>query len=190
MVPASGPRLKNRVDPFGAFHATVARGSLMGNQGGRLHRDDRTLGRRRWTSKRWVPCRCKFKSRRREVWSGGYTELFFSMSRWRLPPVRPCFECRRGQRRAFLAAFPGAPRNADAMDEVLHAERLIGCGKRHWRSQLGGLPDGAMIATEGGAGMRCATATFCRGASPAMKALSRATQASKSPFCRCPPWLP
>ncbi len=49
----------------------------MGNRGGRLHRDDRTRGRRRWTSKRWIACRCAFKGPRREVWGGGYTELFF-----------------------------------------------------------------------------------------------------------------
>jgi hypothetical protein len=129
MVPASGPRLKNRVDPFGAFHATVARGSLMGNQGGRLHRDDRTLGRRRWTSKRRVPCRCKFKSRRREVWSGGYTELFFLDEPMALAAGPAVFRMPARAAKGVPRCVSGAPRNADAMDEVLHAERLIGCGK-------------------------------------------------------------
>ena len=41
---------------------------MMGNRGGRLHRDDRTLTGRRWTSKRWIVCVCAFKGRRREVW--------------------------------------------------------------------------------------------------------------------------
>lgn len=150
MVLASARPLQNRVDPFGAFHATVARGSLMGNRGGRLHRDDRTLGRRRWTSKRWIACRCEFKGRRREVWGDGYTELFFLDEPTALAAGhRPCFECRREAAKAFLAAFPRAPRNADAMDEILHAERLIGRDKRLWRSRLGDLPDGAMIAIDG-----------------------------------------
>ncbi|HKN26469.1 MAG TPA: hypothetical protein VJY34_00715 [Roseiarcus sp.] len=121
----------------------------MGNRGGRLHRDDRTLGSRRWTSKRWIACRCEFKGRRREVWSNGYTELFFLDEPTALAAGhRPCFECRRNDAKAFLAAFPGAPRNADAMDEVLHAERLIGRRKRLRRSRLGELPDGAMVAIE------------------------------------------
>ncbi len=121
----------------------------MGNRGGRLHRDDRTLGPRRWTSKRWIVCRCEFKGRRREVWSNGYTELFFLDEPTALAAGhRPCFECRRNDAKAFLAAFPGAPRNADPMDEVLHGERLIGRGKRLWRSRLGDLPDGAMIAID------------------------------------------
>ena len=43
--------LPNRVDPFGELIATPARGLLFGNRGGRIHRDDRTLGRRRWASR-------------------------------------------------------------------------------------------------------------------------------------------
>ena len=122
----------------------------MGNRGGRLHRHDRTLGRRRWTSKRWIACRCEFKGRRREVWGDGYTELFFLDEPTALAAGRrPCFECRREAAKAFLAAFPRAPRNADAMDEILHDERLIGRDKRLWRSRLGDLPDGAMIAIDG-----------------------------------------
>ena len=41
--------LQNRVDPFGELHAVAERGGLMGNRGGRLHRDDRTLSGSRWT---------------------------------------------------------------------------------------------------------------------------------------------
>jgi len=131
MIPESVRPLQNRVDPFGEFDSTVARGALMGNRGGRLHRDEGTLGSRRWTSKRWIACRFEFKGRRREVWGIGYTELFFLDEPTALAVGhRPCFECRRNDAKAFLAAFPGAPRNADAMDEVLDAERLIGRGKR------------------------------------------------------------
>jgi hypothetical protein len=142
--------LQNRVDPFGEFHAVAERGGLMGNRGGRLHGDDRTLARRRWTSKRWIVCVCEFKGRRREVWGQGYTQLFFLDEPTALAAGhRPCFECRRPVAKAFLAAFPGAPSGADAMDEALHRERVENRLKRRWRARLGDLPDGAMIARDG-----------------------------------------
>ena len=124
--PQTNRPLQNRVDPFGDFHAVAARGAMMGNRGGRLHRDDRTLRSRRWTSKRWIVCVCAFKGRWREVWGRGYTELFFLDEPTALAAGhRPCFECRRAAAKAFLAAFPdSAGFGADAMDEVLHRERL------------------------------------------------------------------
>ncbi|HTR12783.1 MAG TPA: hypothetical protein VMI72_05875 [Roseiarcus sp.] len=138
--------LQNRVDPFGELHAVTGRGAFMGNRGGRIHRDDRTLGRPRWTSKRWIVCLCEFRGRRRNVWRDGYTELFFLDEPTALAAGhRPCFECRWEDAKAFLAAFPGAPHGADAMDAVLHAERLKDGKQRLWRSKLGALPDGAMI---------------------------------------------
>lgn len=69
--------LPNRVDPFGALFADSARGLFFGNRGGRFHRDDRTLGSRRWVSRTWICCRLAFKGRHRAVWGKGYTELFF-----------------------------------------------------------------------------------------------------------------
>ena len=125
-LPQTKRPLQNRVDPFGDFHAVAARGAMMGNRGGRLHRDDRALGSRRWTNKRWIVCVCAFKGRWREVWGPGYTELFFLDEPTALAAGhRPCFECRREAAKAFLAAFPNsAGFGADAMDEVLHRERL------------------------------------------------------------------
>ena len=141
--------LQNRVDPFGGLHAVAARGAFMGNRGGRLHGPDRTLGGRRWTSRRWIVCVCSFRGRRRTVWGEGYTELFFLDEPTALAAGhRPCFECRREAAMAFLAAFPGAPANADAMDAVLHGERLDGRRKRLGRARLSALPDGAMVAIE------------------------------------------
>ena len=146
-----GRPLQNRVDPFGELHAVAARGAMMGNRGGRIHRDDRTLCRRRWTSKHWIVCVCEFKGRRRDVWGRFYTELFFLDEPTALAAGhRPCFECRREAAKAFLAAFPNSSGfGADAMDDVLHRERLAGGRKRVWRSRLGALPDGAMIVWEG-----------------------------------------
>ena len=147
---------QNRVDPFGEFHAVPERGAVMGNRGGRLHRDDRTLAGRRWTSKRWIVCVCAFKGRR-EVWGRGYSELFFLDEPTALAAGhRPCFECRRASAKAFLASFPGRPSGADAMDESLHRERVENRRKRLTRARLGDLPEGAMIARDGRAyAVRC-----------------------------------
>ncbi len=143
--------LQNRVSPFGDLVVTPARGTLMGNRGGRLHRDDRTLGSRRWTSKQWICCRLDFNNRQRTVWGDSYTELFF------LDEVtafaaghRPCFECRRQEARAFATLFSG-PGRAAAMDAVLHAERLDGKARRTHRLAIEALPDGAMVTLNGNA---------------------------------------
>lgn len=149
--PVGGRPLQNRVDPFGEFHAVAARGAFLGNRGGRLHAPDRTLGRRRWTSRRWIVCLCAFKDRRREVWGAGYTELFFLDEPTALAAGhRPCFECRREAAMAFLAAFAGAPGQVDAMDAALHREQLDeGGSKRVWRTRLSTLPDGAFVVLNG-----------------------------------------
>jgi hypothetical protein len=142
--------LQNRVDPFGELQAVAERGGLMGNRGGRLHRDDQTLGGSRWKNKHWLICVCEFKGRRRDVWGRYYTELFFLDEPTALAAGhRPCFECRRQAARAFIAAFPGAPSHVEAMDEALHRERVENRRKRLWRGRLGELPDGAMIARDG-----------------------------------------
>jgi hypothetical protein len=143
--------LQNRVDPLGNLFADPARGLLFGNRGGRFHRDDRTIGIRRWVSRAWICCRLEFKGRHRNVWGRGYTELFFLDEVTALAAGhRPCFECRRGDAKAFAAAFghghgtAAAPR-APEMDRVLHAERLDGRAKRRHRRPIDDLPDGAFV---------------------------------------------
>jgi hypothetical protein len=141
--------LQNRVSPFGELVASHARGTLMGNRGGRLHNDKRRLTRRRWTSRQWICCKLDFNNRHRKVWGRGYTELFF------LDEVtafaaghRPCFECRRKEAERFATLFSGKKQRASAaaMDRALHAERLVAKGKRAHTLTLDSLPDGAMIA--------------------------------------------
>ena len=96
--------------------ATPARGALMGNRGGRFHRDDQTLGAGAGPSKQWIACVCEFKGRSARVWGPGYTELFFLDEPTALAAGhRPCFECRRsGSRgvpaRASLASRAARPR--------------------------------------------------------------------------------
>ena len=116
--------LQNRVDPFGELIATPARGMFFGNRGGRFHRDDRTLGRRRWASRQWICCVLQFKNRRHDVWGQGFTDLFFLDEVTALAAGhRPCFECRRADAKEFAEKWARAqsipvPR-APEMDMVL-----------------------------------------------------------------------
>jgi hypothetical protein len=143
--------LQNRITPFGEFMATLARGTMMGNRGGRLHDNERKLTPRRWRSKHWICCKLEFNGRYRAVWGDSYTELFF------LDEVtafaaghRPCFECRRKDAELFANLFgKGMRASAGEMDTTLHAERLDGKGKRVHSLSIDDLPDGAMIAREG-----------------------------------------
>src|ERR1041384_7691556 len=145
--------LQNRVDPFGELCAVSARGLFLGNRGGRIHRDDRTLSRLRWTSRAWICCLLSFKGRHRAVWGAGYSQLFF------LDEVtafaaghRPCFECRRTDANAFAAAWAkgsgGEIPHAPEMDVVLQKERLAGRRKRTHAMKAQELPDGAFIAVD------------------------------------------
>jgi len=141
--------LQNRVSPFGELTSVPARGTLMGNRGGRLHKSGRKLTGRRWVTRAWICCKLAFNNRHRKVWGHGYTELFF------LDEVtgfaaghRPCFECRRKEAENFARLFSNKTKRATAgaMDKVLHAERLYGKAKRAHPRSLDALPDGAMIA--------------------------------------------
>lgn len=147
--------LQSRVTPSGELVADRARGLFMGNRGGHIHRDDRTLGNRRYASKQWICCRLDFKGRQRSVWGGGYTELFFLDEVTALAAGhRPCFECRRAPALAFAGAWQravGYRPSAPAMDHILHAERLIGREKRTHRRNIDDLPDATMIVLEGAA---------------------------------------
>ena len=149
--------LQNRVDPFGELNAVAARGTLFGNRGGRFHTDAKTLTKRRWASRQWICCVLDFKGRQRDVWGRYYTELFFLDEPTALAAGhRPCFECRRKDAEAFAEAWRVARGlrirpYADAMDDVLHRERLDGRAKRTHRRAVGTLPDGAFIAIEGAA---------------------------------------
>ena len=121
----------------------------MGNRGGRLHDDNRKVGRRRWASRQWICCKLQFNNRHRQVWGDSYTELFFLDEVTALAAGhRPCFECRRKDAENFAVLFSGKKKRATApaMDLVLHRERLDGKGKRTHRRKIDELPDGAMLA--------------------------------------------
>ena len=43
------------------------RGTMMGNRGGKFHRDDKTLGKRRWASHHWICCDMHYKNMKHEA---------------------------------------------------------------------------------------------------------------------------
>src|SRR5262249_35689626 len=151
--------LQNRVTPFGEIIAVPQRGTLMGNRGGCFHRPDKTLGARRWVSRRWIACVLEFRGRHREVMAPGrYTELFFLDEATALAAgPRPCAECCRDDHERFKDAWrrgnpgerlpPGA--SIDALDAVLHRERVRpDRSKVTYRARLGDLPDGVFVALD------------------------------------------
>ena len=144
--------LRNRVTPFGELVAVAGRGLLMGNRGV-LHDDARRVVRA-WQVRRWIACRTEFRGRYRAVMQPRrYTELFFLDEATALAAGhRPCRECRNADYQRFRtlweAAF-GAPANADAMDRVLHAERLDGKRKRTHSAGFATLPGGTYVVVDG-----------------------------------------
>jgi hypothetical protein len=152
--------LQNRVNPFGELIATDSRGTLMGNRGC-LHDEHRRV-RRPFACRRWIICLLEFRGRHRTVMTPGrYTELFFLDEATALAAGhRPCAECQRARyllfRELWSAANPGlAPfpvPGADAIDRVLHAERLgRRRTKRTYSEKLERLPPGTMaVEAEGG----------------------------------------
>ncbi len=139
----------NRVTPAGAIVAVADRGTFLGNRGV-LHDSEGRI-KRPWRVRRWIVCELEFRGRRRAIMTPDrYTELFFLDEATALAAGhRPCFECRRARFQAFLEAWPHAiegPSRADAVDAVLHAERVgPNRSKRTHEAGLDDLPDGAFI---------------------------------------------
>jgi hypothetical protein len=159
--PTTGKRMprQNRVNPYGEIFATDARGTLMGNRGC-LHNEQGEI-KRQFQVKRWIICVLEFKNRHREMMEPGlYTHLFFLDEATALAAGhRPCAECTRPRynlfRQMWAQANPelweGEIPGSDQMDEILHAERLTPeRQKRTYAEKLGNLPDGSIVAGEGG----------------------------------------
>ena len=140
---------RNRVTPYGSIVAVPERGTLMGNRGV-LHGDD-GAHRRDWQVRRWIACRLEFKGRHRELRRPGrWTELFFLDEATALAAGhRPCAECRRADYVRWQDAWPGPDTGADAMDRVLHADRLDGRAKRTYEARIAELPDGVIVEHRG-----------------------------------------
>jgi hypothetical protein len=133
--------LQNRVDPHGEIAAVAARGTMMGNRGGRFHRDDQTLGKRRWATRHWISCEIHWKGAHHEPMGQGYTSLFFLDEVTALSAGhRPCFFCRRKEAQLFLSLASPALM-ADEADRIADRQRR---GQKP-EVDVKTLPDGAMI---------------------------------------------
>ena len=149
--------LQNRVTPEGEIIADPARGLMMGNRGGPLHNERKTLRRRRWVSKQWICCRLDFNGRHREVMAPNrYTELFFLDEATALAAGhRPCFECRRQDFLWFAALWARAHSRegratAPEMDDVLQTERVdADGGKVSYAAPFPDLPSGTFVRHDG-----------------------------------------
>lgn len=124
----------------------------MGNRGV-LH-DDRRRIVRTTQVKRWITCRLDYKGVRRTLMKPrSWTELFFLDEATAFAAGhRPCAYCRNPAYKRFRTLWEacfGGPARADAMDAVLHAERLANRAKRTWRADLATLPDGTYVLAVG-----------------------------------------
>jgi hypothetical protein len=142
--------LQNRCNPFGELIATAARGTVMGNRGGKFHRDDRTLGGRRWSSRHWICCDIHYKGKQHDAMGRYYTSVFFLDEVTALAAGhRPCFFCRRKEAQHFLS-LAAPPLMADAADVILHEQRFASRKKNVTQEcDVATLPDGAMVAIDG-----------------------------------------
>jgi hypothetical protein len=130
--------LQNRVAPDGSLHAVAARGTMMGNRGGTFHRDDKTLGKRRWASTHWICCELEWKGKHHEPMGQGYTSLFFLDEVTALAAGhRPCFFCRRKEAVGFLGG-----ERVEVFDRRLHEERLSPSSRSDEGEKF---PDGTMV---------------------------------------------
>ena len=141
--------LQNRVDPWGQLHAVADRGTMMGNRGGKFHRDDKTLSTRRWASKQWICCELHFKNAHHDAMGQGYTSLFFLDEVTALAAGhRPCLYCRRAEAKAFLGG-----EKVGSFDRRLHEERLSFLTHRPRKSEAPlhemELVDSCMVEIEG-----------------------------------------
>ena len=133
--------LQNRVNPYGEIVTHPARGTMMGNRGGKFHRDDRTLGKRRWATRHWICCDLHWKGVHHEPMGKGYTSLFFLDEVTALAAGhRPCFYCRRKEAQLFLS-LASPPLKADEADRIADEERR----RPPPETRVEGLPDGAVI---------------------------------------------
>lgn len=147
--------LTNRVTPLGELIATPARGLVYGNRGC-LH-DDAGRIRRHHAVRRWIACQLEFRGWRRGALMrpGRFTELFFLDEATAFAAGhRPCALCRYADYRRLVDRWDvrhaGVGRDADAIDRVLHAERLDDRGaQRHHARAWRALPDAAMVQIDG-----------------------------------------
>ena len=121
--------LQNRVTPLGEVIAHPARGLVYGNRGC-IHDADGRI-RPRYSVKRWIACRLRFKGWHRSplMQPGRFTELFLLDEATAFAAGhRPCRECRAPDYHNFVTLWhevhPLDELRAGTIDARLHAERI------------------------------------------------------------------
>jgi hypothetical protein len=156
--------LQNRVTPYGDIEALPGRGLVIGNRGVLVDDERRIV--RPYQVQRWIACRLHVPGRRRALMQPRrWTELFFLDEAAAFAAGhRPCAECRNAAYKRFKALWIscyGEPAGADDIDDVLHADRLVGRrAKRTYRERAARLPDGAYAAIDGAPGLVWRSAFF------------------------------
>lgn len=155
--PRTAPPRRNRVNPFGLFDATEARGTVMGNRG-RLHDDTGAMTAKTHNHRNWIICQLHFRGRKRTINAPGqYTELFaLDEATFMAAGHRICAECQRERYELFKSAWrvahdiaPGARLLASEIDAQLHAARIDAEGRQiTHRAFLDTLPDGVFITLD------------------------------------------
>jgi hypothetical protein len=149
---------QNRVDPFGNFIKTEARGTLWGNRGA-LHKDGQEI-LKAFKLEQWITCTLDYKGIRRQIMAPNHlTELFFLDEATSFAAGhRPCALCRRSAFDAFKASWlKGNPSfGFDAktsikdIDHVIHNERINESGEKiTYEERTEKIPDGVMIVYQG-----------------------------------------
>jgi len=145
---------QNRVDPFGRFIQTSARGAWMGNRGV-IHKDKQIV--KSFKHKAWITCVLEFKGRKRAIMSPDrWTELFFLDEATAFAAGhRPCFECRRDDANKFKSCWiKGNPGHAFTMktpihriDEIIHRERIDSAQQKITHPRIAhSIPHGTFIS--------------------------------------------
>jgi hypothetical protein len=145
---------RNRVTPLGDIVAIPLRGAWTGNRG-ILHAGREIV--RFHAGNLWITCRLSFRGRRHEQWQPHhYTFLYFPDEAVSFAAGhRPCAECRRESYETYRAAWAEGlrvdPPSARAMNERLHAERIVrGTHRRRLHDlRWADLPDGAFVLLGG-----------------------------------------
>ncbi len=103
---------------------------MLGNRGGKFHRGNKTLGKRRWATQHWICCELHYKGMHHEPMGQGYTSLFFLDEVTALAAGhRPCFFCRRKEAKAFLG-----DEKVGVFDRRVHGERSATPSRVAWGS--------------------------------------------------------
>jgi hypothetical protein len=145
---------QNRVDPFGNFIKTEARGTLWGNRGA-LHKDGQEI-LRSFKLEQWITCVLEYKGIRRNIMGPNrLTELFFLDEATSFSAGhRPCALCRRAAYDAFKAAWiKGNPSfgfdaktSIKEIDHIIHHERIDEAGEKiTYEEKKGKIPDAVMV---------------------------------------------